>query len=221
MKIFKVRLDLEYFSGFSLDNLQTLYVHQGLAQPQSQRMLGTASCPNKGIGTKNWFHKWHLKLNPRAVFLCAAIPTLHLPKINLFLVQITHPLQYYFLERKAPFYSALFSKQKKTKVGRNFKDREKQIWCASNHRCPSSPLGAHPANLLLAAPKSSFCLLTPKQRHPLAHSASTRCWSEELPCLIHCKYGKSRLYAQQCQRQPQPDQRDVNTGQPLCTTDCI
>lgn len=76
-KIFKVRLDLEYCSGFPLDNLQTFYVHQGLAQPQSQRMLGTTSYPNKGIGTKTSFHKWHLKLNPWVAFLCAAILTPH------------------------------------------------------------------------------------------------------------------------------------------------
>lgn len=72
----------------------------------------------------------------------------NLPKINLFLVQITHSHIIFWKGKKALFYPALFSKQKKTKKGRNFKDREKQIWCASNYRCPSSPLGAHPANLL-------------------------------------------------------------------------
>lgn len=70
-----LRLTWNISMFFPLDNLQTLYVHQGPAQPQRQWMLGTTSCPNKGIGTKNWLHKWHLKLNPWVVFVCCHLNT--------------------------------------------------------------------------------------------------------------------------------------------------
>lgn len=152
VKMFKVRLDF-----FFLNKIFGIYMSCSLCifikDWHSQWMLETASYPNKQICTKNWLHKL---LNTKCELYFCVLPCPHRMQYSpnkpcSFLDERVHSFQYYSLKTEAPFYSALFSNQKKTKMCRNFKTREKQIWHASNYICPSSTLTADPSDPLFIA----------------------------------------------------------------------
>lgn len=143
-------------------------------------MLETISCPKKGIGTKNWFHKWHLKLNLWVVFLCSATLTPHAVfaqspnKPMLTLVNIFTHSNILFFKRKAPFHSALFSNQKQRCAEISKPERSRfnvQVNIAVPVPTLEWPRPTH--HLLLLCTKTITLLLPQKQRHLLSQSAST------------------------------------------------
>lgn len=224
MNIFKVRLDffflnkvkknLKKFGYFSYLTCCTLRISIKDLHSHKASEGWTASCPNKVIGTENWFHKLHLKLHLWVVFLHIAILTPHAVfaqspnKPMLFLLQMYSSIPIFFSKKASSFYSALFSNQKKTKMCRNFKNREKQIWHASNYSCPSSTLTADPSDLLFAAMlhQNHHSTCFHKNKGILFPIALPLCaGGEELKFLIHYKDRKSRVCSKQSQSQQQRD----------------
>lgn len=134
-------------------------------------MLEALSCPKRGIGTKHWFHKWHLKLNLWVVFLCSA--TLTSPAVfaqspnkpMLVLVDVFIHSNI-FLKRKTPFHSALYSNQKQG-CAEISKPEGNRFIMEVITAVPVPPLG-QPLPTCVAAPLCwNIALLIPQKLHPL------------------------------------------------------
>lgn len=136
---------------------------------------GDSLLPQKGIGTKNWFHKWHLKLNLWVVFLCSATLTSHAvsaqPPNKPTLTPVNIFIHSNILFLKGKLLSTLLYLAIRSKDVQKFQNQKETDLMCSNYSCPSSTPRAAPANPLLLCAKT-IALLLPQQLHPPSQSAS-------------------------------------------------